>query len=98
MHDLLLACIGLWIHWLFFETGEGKNLSNLLGSLFKTAYMRGVATSSEESGTAQSIKEVISLARLNLVETSKKFDFLEMVEVEPFERPQKSEDLGVVIP
>ena len=79
VHDLLISDPGLWVHWNFFEVGEGKNLSDLLGSLFKTAYLRGVATSSDTSGTAHNIKEVISLTRPYLTESSPKFYFLDMI-------------------
>ena len=87
---------GMAIHWNYYEVGEGKNLSDLLGSLFKTAYIRGVATS-DTSGTAHSIQEIIALARPHLSTTTEKFDFLEMQEVQPLDRPDQSTEQGVVI-
>ena len=86
------------IQWCFYEVGEGKNLSDLLGSLLKLAYIRAVATSSSNSATAHSIHEIIELIRPHLAESSNKFDFLEIQEMEAFRRPAKSSDLGVVIP
>ena len=96
--DLVSTDLDITVHWCFFEVGEGKNLSDLLGSLFKKAYIRGVAISSKTSGTAHSIAEVMILARPHLATSSKKFDFIEIKEVQPFDRQPMSSDLGVVIP
>ena len=40
------------------QVGGGKNLSDLLGALFKLAYLRAVATSDPTAASAQSISEI----------------------------------------
>ena len=43
IYELILMLLGIWIHWIFYEVGEGKNLSDMLGSLYKLAYIRRVS-------------------------------------------------------
>ena len=97
VYDLVSNQPGIWVNWVFYETGEGKNLSDLLGALFKTAYIRGVATSDTTVGSAHTISEIINLARPNLNETSKKFDFIIIEEIKPFKRPCLAEEKGIII-
>ena len=110
--DLHTALEGLIVHWIFYEVviilfafslllfnqvGEGKNLSDLLGALFKLAYLRAVATSDPTAASAQSISEIIALTRPKLASSSDKFNFIELIEVLPFKRPDEKEDKGIVI-
>ena len=97
IHDLVSTLPGHVIHWVFYEVGEGKNSSDLLGALFKLAYTRAVATSDPTTASAQSITEIIQLTRGKLAESSKKFDFIEMIEVQPFTRPRPEDEMGVVV-
>ena len=46
---------------------------------------------------AQSIQEIIDLTRPKLAESSAKFNFIEIVETLPFDRPQLDEEKGVVV-
>ena len=97
VHDQVTTNPEKTVHWNFFEVGEGKNMSDMLGSLAKLAYIRAVATCSTEGATVHTIPELIQLIRPHLAETTKKFDFLELVELEPFDRPDKASDLGIVV-
>ena len=54
------------------QVGGGKNLSDLLGALFKLAYLRAVATSDPTAASAQSISEIIALTRPKLAFSSDK--------------------------
>lgn len=79
------------------QVGEGKNLSDLLGAMFKLAYLRAVACSDPTAASSQTIADIISLTRPKLAESSSKFNFIEMIEVEPILRPKQEEDKGIVV-
>ena len=97
IYELILMLLDIWIHWIFYEVGEGKNLSDMLGSLFKLAYLRAVACSDPTSASAQTIQEIIIMTRAKLAESSEKLDFIEIEEVLPFERPRLEDEAGVVV-
>ena len=56
-----------------------------------------MACSDPTSASAQSIQEIIDLTRPKLAESSAKFNFIEIVETLPFDRPQLDEEKGVVV-
>ena len=56
-----------------------------------------MACSDPTAASSQTIKEIITLTRPKLAESSPKFSFIEMLEVEPFTRPQLEEERGIVI-
>ena len=72
-------------------------MSNLLGAHFKLAYLRADACSDPTSASAQTILEIIKLTRPKLATSSEKFDFIELIEVQPFTWPDEKDDKGVVI-
>ena len=97
IYELIFMLLGIWILWVFYEVGEGKNLSDMLGSLFKLAYERAVACSNPTSASAQTIQEIVTMTRVKLAKSTNKFDFIELEEVLPFERPRLEDEKGVVV-
>ena len=67
------------VQWSFFETGEGKNDSDSLGSIAKLAYHRGVAKNRDLS--VRTGAQVTKLIRENIAMTSTKLQFIEIIEV-----------------
>ena len=98
VHDLYTNLPGICVHWNYYEAGEGKNQSDLLGALFKLAYIRGVACSQDFTPSAHNIQEVIEIARPRLTNSGNKFEFIEMKELDTFERMAKNQRKGVSIP
>lgn len=94
LHKLLTAPTSLGLNtpatvvWNYYETGEGKNLSDSIGSIVKAAYQKAVAINRET--TARSASEIIELIKTVQKDDMKTFEFLELREIKPFPRPEKN--------
>ena len=55
--------------WQYFETGEGKHLSDTLGAIVKAAYLKAAGINRET--TARSVTEIIELIKTVLHDTMK---------------------------
>ena len=98
--ELSLISLGLpattIVHWLYYEVGEGKNASDWLGAIIKLAYLRSVAKNRERS--VRTIPEIMESTKDNMGEAFKKVAFIELQEVDKFERPSKEEAKAEGIP
>ena len=83
------------VQWSYFETGEGKNDSDSLGSIAKLAYHRGVAKNRDIS--VRTASEVTKLIRENIATTSAKLEFIEIAEVTRFDRPDRIGVAGIPV-
>ena len=73
------------VTFLVYEANEGKNKSDMVGSLAKGAIARGLAS---HEGEVRSAEAVAALIRGNLHESTEKFDFIEIIVVPEFERAE----------
>ena len=72
------------IHWHNFETNEGKNMSDSIGSCDKHAYEKGVMMNPDKA--FRTAEDVANLIRANQKEETAKFCFKEIFTVDRFER------------
>ena len=86
-HKKMKMIEGAEVHFFYFETGEGKNESDSWGSIIKLAYSRAVSYNTDSAN--RKVSEIKNMIKEQLGDHSDKFDFMELFEVEPFERDQR---------
>ena len=70
-------------HFLYYYTSEGKNESDSWGSIVKLSYNRAIHYT---EGANRSVPEIAKMIKENLADHGKKWEFMEVHVVEPFER------------
>ena len=102
MHKLstVPASLGLQepatVVWQYFETGEGKNLSDSIGAIVKSAYQKAAGINPET--TARSAGEIVELLKTVLHDKMKTLEFLEVMEIKSFPRPAKETEEEIKVP
>ena len=74
------------VTWHYFESHEGKNLSDTLGSIAKQAYKRGIK---RENIGVQNASDVLKIIRDNIKESTAAFSSISIIEIAPFVRPSE---------
>ena len=92
-HHSMQMIEGAEVHFLYFETGEGKNESDTWGSIIKLAYNRAIQYNTETAN--RSVPEIANLIIGQLGDHSDKYDFMVIKVVEPFVRDENPHGIPV---
>ena len=83
----------IWVEHHYYEVGHGKNESDRLGAVGKTAYLRAM-TGRGWNETPTSMEEIATLIMANLPGKGKD-EFLDVVVVPPLQRPTHHGEIPV---